>query len=118
MADVLTKDDLVQVSKEFLGYPGKRVYNFDDVIGMESILTIAKDTVLWMKMLRPVPDVHYGDKVFIIVKNGVLEIKIKGELLDDGRIGDVVRVRSGFKSGKIIEGTVIDRQHVQASFLN
>ena len=58
-----------------------------------------------MKRIQPVPDAEIGQPVTIIAGDGIFEIRAKGLALENGVIGEMIRVKN-VDSRKILSGTV------------
>ena len=58
------------------------------------------------------PVLKRGEKVSIVVRKEALFLRIPGEILEDGAVGEKIRVRN-LQSKKIIEATVLSRDEVE-----
>jgi len=70
---------------------------------------IQPDDVIERWMLEPVPDVKKGDKVTAIVKKDALVLSLDGHVLENGVIGDSIKLQL---NDKIMLGMVYDQKTV------
>ncbi len=87
----------------------------DMVLGKEVVATVSDGVPLTQPVLRDVPDVRRGDFVLVDYRNGGVQVRVPGEALADGRIGDRIRVRLKLDSRKIMEGKIVDSTTVRVS---
>lgn len=59
--------------------------------------------------------VNRGEQVSIVATNGTLSVRMGGEALDSGKIGDQVRVRNQ-QSGRVVRALVVGRGKVEVRY--
>lgn len=84
----------------------------DDLTGMWAVKSIKKGQILTSGLVEKIPPILNGQGVSIQYKSGLLEITARGTAMEDGYVGDEIRVRNG-ESRKTIVCTVIDDETVQ-----
>lgn len=115
----IKKEDIEMVYTELNGKPyQKSIKRPENVIGKEPISTLAKDTFITEWMIRKVPTVRQGDKVSVVVSGRNIQVRFKGVVLDDGAVGDNVRIRSLTEANKIMEGKVVNSQVVKIAIVD
>jgi flagella basal body P-ring formation protein FlgA len=58
--------------------------------------------------------IHRGQELILFASSGAMTVTMKGEALEDGAEGDVIRVRN-LSSNRVVEGRVIGADKVQVS---
>ena len=114
---IIKKEQVEKVYLDYKGHSDRSYRRIEDVVGQEAVSTIATDTVLAEWMLRRVPVIQKGDSIHLLVTNKGLTLTMKGKALDDGGIGDTIRVQSSFQSKKILEGEVVNETTVRVHIL-
>lgn len=84
----------------------------DQVIGAVMTRSVRAGTVFTPSLLKPAALVRRGDYITILAITGGLQVRMEGEALADGALGDVIRVRN-ISSRQEIEGEVIGVGQVQ-----
>jgi flagella basal body P-ring formation protein FlgA len=110
----ITEADILIKKLDLYAKPYKVLLNLSSALGKEARWTIAKDTILTQTMITDTPDIRKLSEVALLYKKENLELKIKAIALDNGIIGDTIRVRCLYKN-KIFKGEVIDSQHVKVN---
>jgi len=72
---------------------------------------IRPGNVLTRRHVEPVPVVQRGDEITLLAGSQHLQISLKGEAMQDGGLGERIRVRNA-DSGKVLYGEVVDSQNV------
>jgi len=72
-----------------------------DVKSLWSRVRIPSGNILTMPRLEPVPAVAMGDEVTLISRSGSVEVKTTGQALEDGYMGDIIKVKSEFNNRKL-----------------
>jgi len=85
------------------------------VLGKETVATVSDGVPLTQTTIREVPDIRRGDSVWVDYRNGAIQLKVPGEALSDGRIGDRLRIRLKLDSHKVMEGKIVDSTTVRVS---
>ena len=91
--------------------PRQGVENPEELVNYVALRPIPKGEILKKSFLKREPLVRRGEEVNVIFRKGNLEISFTGEVLDNGFLGDVVRVRSA-NTGKILRGRVVSEGSV------
>ena len=65
--------------------------------------------------LQTLPVIHQHDLVHLIAKVGPLQVRTKGQALQEGRVGQLIQVRNS-DSGATVTGRVIDRSTVEVEY--
>ncbi len=94
------------------GEPEEPVHSFEALKGRLSGKTIEAGAVVTVQDLRLVPLVEKGQAVDVILKSGLLTIRMRGIAQTDGFFGATVRVRNP-ESKKDVFGKVVDRGTVE-----
>lgn len=109
---VLTADDLVveqrDVSRLLSGY----ISNAKGVVGQRLKAQLIAGRILTPAMLQVDIAVKRGQTVTLTIASGGINIQMSGKALMDGAIDQRIRVENT-KSGRIVEGIVRSREHVE-----
>jgi len=110
--DILTESDLklikYDVSRLSYGY-------FEDIkigVGMKVKRHIMVDKVLTPAMLKKPQVIKRGQKVSILAHSGRMQVRMIGKALNNGAIGDRIRVMN-MKSRQKVEGVVTSSSEVE-----
>lgn len=76
-----------------------------DILGMELKRPLAPGGVLYASMLKVPIAIRRGDKVSIVASRGSINISVPGESLENGMLGEQIRVRNR-QSEKIVHAWV------------
>lgn len=110
---VFQEADIQSSLIDISNYSAQRLKKKEDILGKEAKTMINADTVLTSWMLTHKPDIRSGDKVKLIIQQKNFEIALSGLVIEDGFIGQRVRVQSEYKDRKILTGEVLDEGHVR-----
>ncbi|MBT4502181.1 MAG: flagellar basal body P-ring formation protein FlgA [Gemmatimonadetes bacterium] len=72
---------------------------------------IRPGNVLTRRHVEPVPVVQRGEEITLLAGSAHLQISLPGEAMQDGGIGERIRVRNP-ASGKVLYGEVVDSKNV------
>jgi flagellar basal body P-ring formation protein FlgA len=108
---VLKLQDIFPSQISIRSKPNNLIFNINNIIGKETKFTIGKETTLVKSMISAIPDIRRNDKITIIYNNNNLELKLKGLALNNGSVGEKIKVKSFFRN-KIFEGEIIDSKYV------
>jgi len=103
-----------QVSKEEVYLEGCQRWSVaspEEFVNFITLRRIAKGSPLERSSLRKEPLVKRGEEVNVVFREGNLEISFTGKALDNGFLGDTVRVLSA-NTGKVLKGRVISEGSV------
>ena len=87
------------------------VRSHEAIMGMRAKTSLRLGEVLTSNVLQPVPDIEVGGEVTIIFADAWGEITAPGKALQDGSVGETVRVKNRV-SGRIVTGQVRDHKSV------
>ena len=99
------------ITKQNEGY----FFDFADLEGGRAKRSIGANRVVTQRHVEPVPVILRGEEVTLILETDNVRLSIKGKALQDGGIGQQIRVRNG-DSRKVLQGEVIDAQTVRMTF--
>jgi len=85
-----------------------------DDLSLELIESIPSGTPLLARLIRPRAVVRRGQSVAATVQDGSLMITLKVEALEDGALGQIIRVRNPL-SRRDLHGKVLDGQNILVS---
>ena len=102
----------VSLRREYLSRcPRQGIEDPEELVNYVALKNIPRGEPLRMGYLKKEPLVRRGEVVSIIFRRGSIEISFTGEALDNGFLGDTVRVRSA-NTGKILRGRVVSEGSV------
>ncbi len=103
------------VNKNITLLPGDVATDLQEVLAKRMTLSVNSQEVLRKSMVEVPPLVKKGDRVTLLVENPSFRITSAGEVKEDGRRGDRVRVLN-ISSKKEVHGRVLDNHTVQVDF--
>jgi flagella basal body P-ring formation protein FlgA len=112
---VVEEKDVQVVEKNITRLPGDVVTDLKDVLAKRMTLSVNSQEVLRKSMVEIPPLVEKGDRVTLLVENPSFRITGAGEVKEDGRKGDRIRVIN-ISSKKDVYGRVLDNHTVQVDF--
>ncbi len=77
----------------------------DEMKGMWAKVRIPKGAVVTKKRLKPIPAIVIGQEIEIVSRIGAVEAKVEGKALEDGRIGEKIRIENAL-SGQRLRGVI------------
>lgn len=86
----------------------------EDVIGKIAKTTISKEQVIGLHSLASPKLVRRGQNVTIVAKSDTVTVKMNGNAMADGHLGELIKVKN-LRSRRIIEAEVIDNNLVRVS---
>jgi flagellar basal body P-ring formation protein FlgA len=111
---ILTDDDIsmerMNINRLSSGY-------FDDIEQLRGkILTqnIVKGAVLTTHHVKIPMAINRGQKVTLIAKNSVIEVRAEGKAMSKGAIGEIIKVKN-MKTKRIVEGVIIDKHLINVN---
>ncbi len=109
---VLVEDD-IKLEKVDIANLKPGAYNSaKDIIGKQTIRALRRGDIITRSAVADVPDINSGDEVSLLVRGDGFEISAKGKAMQNGYIGEPIRVIMD-SSRKIIDGIVIDSKTVE-----
>lgn len=112
--EVQTKD-VQWANRSLFQLPQDVISDEKEVLGKRMTLAINRGEVLRKGMVEDPPLVKRGDRVRLLVENHQIKITTLGEIREEGRKGDRVRLVN-LSSKKEVIGRVIDEHTVQIDF--
>lgn len=112
---VIKESDVHLVYRNITKYPADVLSEIKEVIGKRTSLHINAWEVIRKSMIEIPPVVKKGDLVILLAENEGFRITTIGEVKEEGRRGEIVKVLN-ISSKKEIFGRVLDGQTVQVDF--
>ena len=103
--DTITEDMLVETPLVPPSYSGPVAMAVEDVVGMVSSRTLLPGRSIPMSALSPPRAVRTGAQVKLLYTDGALTITTVGDALQDGFVGQTIKVRNE-DSGVTLSGRV------------
>lgn len=91
--------DVTSLSEEML-------IDISSIIGHRATQNLQAGRYLPLRRMELIPDIEKREAVTIIGGGGLFEIRVQGEALQDGRIGQTIKVKN-IDSKKILSGVII-----------
>lgn len=111
--EIISEDDIEFIKKDIAKYPYRFFVEKSSILGKQATSTISKGAVLADWMIRIPPIVERNDNVSIVVNVGDVIAEAQGIALEDGAIGEEIKVRN-VSSKKEIKAVVVDSGKVKA----
>lgn len=105
--EILSPQDLTLRTMELSGLPRGVVLDPQALVGKRTKTSLSLGSPFRWDQVEVPPVVKRGDRVRIVVMTQNLRIQALGEVLEEGRIGDTVRVRN-LGSGREVVAEVLD----------
>lgn len=112
---LIKESDVHLVYRNITKYPIDVLTEINEVLGKRASLHINSWEVLRKSMVEMPPLVKKGDYVTLLAENEGFRITALGEVKEEGRQGEIVKVLN-ISSKKEIFGRVLDSQTVQVDF--
>ncbi|MBN1849905.1 MAG: flagellar basal body P-ring formation protein FlgA [Deltaproteobacteria bacterium] len=112
---MISGQDLVRGAENHSRHQDDMVADLNDVIGKRSVGSIQAGQRITFNMIETPPHVEKGSQVMIRAENKDIRIMTPGRVLEDGRVGDQIRVVN-ISSGKEIFATVAGPGLVEVYF--
>ena len=109
------ENDVHLVKKNLNLLPPDVLTDLKDVVGKRMTLSVNGQEMLRSSMVETPPLVKKGDRVLLIIDNSYFKITTFGEVKEDGRRGDWVKLMN-ISSKKEVSGRVVDAHTVQVEF--
>ncbi len=113
--DVIAKKDLEVVQETTMRRHGEALVNKEEAVGKQAARSIRAGSTLTAAMVEYPPVVERGNPVLILAENESLRITTRGEALEDGHTGEIIRVRN-LQSGKEFSSIVTGPGWVAVEF--
>lgn len=112
---LISRDDLIPVTENSSRLRKDLLTDIDEALGKRSVRSIQAGQMITAEMIEDPPLVSKGNRVLIKAENKEIRITVTGTVLEDGRMGDQVKVVNS-SSGKEIFATVKGHELVEVSF--
>ncbi len=89
--------------------------NLNQLQGVRLRSRVREGEVISSRHLLIADAVNRGEQITIVATNGTLSVRMGGEALDSGKVGDQVRVRN-LQSGRVIRALVVARGKVEVRY--
>lgn len=110
--DVVNESDLRLVKTDINQLHSRPMFSANNIVGMVAKHPIAQGSPFTENYLKFPTLIKKGESVAIVAAAGGLNIRMTGEALDSGAIGQRIRIKNA-SSKKIIEAIVINSNTVQ-----
>jgi flagella basal body P-ring formation protein FlgA len=104
-------DNLSIQRREVTGLRETPVTSLESLTGMRARRNINRDDILTKGDIEPTPVVNSYSDVHIVYVDGLCRVSAAGKALEDGLIGELIRVKNK-SSGKIVIARVVDKNSV------
>jgi flagella basal body P-ring formation protein FlgA len=111
----ISENDIYLEEKDVSAVPQRVVFNPKEVIGKKAKRNIPASMMLRSNLVEYPSAVKKGDLVTILAQSGGLWISTKGEAVEDGIVGETIKVKN-LRSKKIVGGTIVERGIVKVDF--
>jgi flagella basal body P-ring formation protein FlgA len=111
----IKEQDLQVVNRNISLLPHDVVTEFKEVLGKRTTLSVNSNEILRIGMVEVPPLMKKGDRVILLVENHHFKITTMGEVKEEGRRGDRVKLVN-LSSKKEVYGRVLDANTVQIDF--
>ncbi len=112
---VITEDMIDVVAADLAKLPSNAITDLEDVVGKRALRAINPSEVLRTDLIELPPLVKRNDIVTIVAETGALRVSTKGEVKENGRRGDRIRVVN-LDSKKEVFARVLDPTTVRVEF--
>lgn len=112
---VISEDMLDLVAGDLAKLPANALANIDEVVGKRALRLINTNEILRVDLVEMPPLVKRNDIVTLVAEKGLLRITAKGEVKENGRRGERIRVVN-LDSNKLIYARVLDGNTVRVEF--
>ncbi len=113
--DIITKEDIALKFKPLSRLPQDVITDKTEAIGKQTKMSLKPGTILRKSYIDFPILVKVNQEVEIIARGKYFVVKAKGKALQNGRKGDIIKVKN-LSSRKIIWAKVISPEEVEVSF--
>lgn len=104
--------DLIEIQRtEVTTLQEKAILSPEEILGQRAKRNIRKGQIITTGAVETFPDVERGNEVEIVYIEGSFKVSTVGQVLQDGRAGDYIKVKNK-ASGKIVIVRVVDSRSV------
>jgi flagella basal body P-ring formation protein FlgA len=108
----ISTSDFRLVERDLSMQPQGCILDAANAIGKRAKMVIASDAVICERMVEDPPLIRSQQQILIQVVCGNVVLKVPGTAMQDGRMGEEIRVVSGLASRTTLSATVVDLQTV------
>jgi flagella basal body P-ring formation protein FlgA len=112
---IVEEKDVHLVNRNITQQPGDVVTDLGEVLGKRVNLSVNTQEALRKSMVEVPPLVKKGDRVILVVENTHFKITCMGEVKEEGRAGDRIKV-TNISSKREVYGRVLDSSTVLVDF--
>lgn len=109
---VISTNDLSSIEMKSTDIRGDIVINPDQIVGRSARQNLNPGRLIRISDTEIPVSVKRGQKINLVYKTGQLELTALGRAMEDGRVGDHIRVTNG-SSNKPLQGTVLANNQVE-----
>jgi flagella basal body P-ring formation protein FlgA len=110
--EIITDKDITIIRTKLSSLRGNFVINEKDIIGMQAKKHLSSGALIKNNELINPPVIKTNDPVSIIYSSNNIKLKISGTALNNGAIGDMVKVKNN-DTGAVLLGQIINKNTVQ-----
>ncbi|TSA10904.1 MAG: flagella basal body P-ring formation protein FlgA [Deltaproteobacteria bacterium] len=110
--EVIREDDLCTARRNISRISDAAISNIREMVGKRLVSSVRAGEIMKQGMVELTPIIKKGDRVAIIADTEMLLIRARGEAMEGGAAGEMIRVRNS-KSKKEVYARVIDASTVQ-----
>ncbi|MBI4522649.1 MAG: flagellar basal body P-ring formation protein FlgA [Deltaproteobacteria bacterium] len=113
--ETITSGD-VRLERRELNSASMRAFTrLDEVVGKQAARAIGVNEVLSSITIEVPRVVLRGGSITLVYESSGLRLETPGRALDDGRLGDVIKVKN-HSSGKVLDGKILDGRTVRVNW--
>jgi flagella basal body P-ring formation protein FlgA len=112
---IVEEKDVHLVNRNITQHAGDVVTDLGEVVGKRVNLSVNTQEVIRKFMVEVPPLVKKGDRVILVVENAHFKITCMGEVKEEGRAGDQVKV-TNISSKREVYGQVLDSHTVLVDY--
>lgn len=109
---ILQAQDLTLVKKDLAQLRSGYFTDRDQLIGKQATGPVLIGAAYTTRMVKNAQLIKRGDRVSLTVASGGLQIRVAGEALANGAVGEKIKVRN-LRSKRVVEGIILDRATIQ-----
>lgn len=110
--EVIQEDDLSMARRDISRISNAAISDIREAVGKRLVSSMRAGEIIRRDMLELAPIIKKGDRIAIIADTETLLIRARGEAMEGGAEGEMIRVRNS-KSKKEVYARVIDASTVQ-----
>lgn len=110
--EVIQEDDLCTARRNISRISNAAISDIREAVGKRLVSSVRAGEIIKRDMVELTPIIKKGDRVAIIADTEMLLIRARGEAMEGGAEGEMIRVRNS-KSKKEVYARVIDASTVQ-----